>query len=98
MKPALLMALCLALPAHAGVEVSFIHPERYTDAGFGSSETQANCDEIARHLERLGQRYLGTGQDLKIDVLDVDLAGRPHIGVGDFRVMRSSGADWPRMK
>jgi hypothetical protein len=98
MRPALLLAMCLALPAQAAVEVNFVHPERYTDAGFGAVETQRTCTEIAQHLDRLGQRYLGAGQDLRIEVLDIDLAGRPHIGVGDFRVMRSSGADWPRMR
>ena len=42
---------------------------------------------------------MAEGQTLKIDVLDVDLAGEPHHGARahDVRVLRGR-ADWPRIQ
>jgi hypothetical protein len=41
---------------------------------------------------------LPAGQVLKVDVLDIDLAGEefPHVAVQDVRVLKGQ-ADWPRM-
>lgn len=64
----------------ANVTVSLIHPETYTDAawsgGYGARAEQPTLDEISRCLETLGARYLGPGQTLTIEVLNVDLAGQ----------------------
>jgi len=69
------------LPSLAGtVHVSFVHPETYTDAslsgGYGSGAEQWTLDEIGRHLEGLGARYLGPRQVLTVEVLNVDPAGK----------------------
>jgi hypothetical protein len=84
-------------PSSAGtVHVSFVHPETYTDAslsgGHGSGAERWTLDEIGRYLEGLGASYLGQQQTLKVEVLNVDLAGkfewwrRP--GAYDFRILR----------
>jgi hypothetical protein len=76
---------CLAVlvwtaPADAAVAVSFIHPEKYTDAtlygGYGASGQKPALDGIKNYLERLGERNLKPDQTLTVDVLDIDLAGR----------------------
>ena len=70
-----------AVPSLAGtVNVSFIHPENFTDAslqgGYGTTAEQGTLDDIGRFFESLGPRYLKSGQVLTLDVLNVDLAGR----------------------
>lgn len=86
------------LPAHAAgkVEVSYVQPEQFTDAGTGARERERTLRALTRHFEQLARR-LPDGQTLRVEVLDVDLAGfvRP-FGVHELRVLRG-GADWPHM-
>ena len=100
-KPALMLA-CLAATAAAvatPVEVSFVNPPGFSDAGSTPWEREANLRGLAEHLQALGTRYLSADQTLKVQVLDVDLAGamRPSARAGrDLRVV-NGGADWPRI-
>ena len=104
-KPALMLA-CLAATAAtaataaaAAVEVSFVNPPGFSDAGSTVWEREANLRALTEHLQSLGARYLSADQTLKVEVLDVDLAGsmRPSERAGrDLRVVRG-GADWPRI-
>ncbi|MHB8668656.1 MAG: DUF3016 domain-containing protein [Burkholderiales bacterium] len=96
-----LLCLCLwATSAGAAVTVSFVHPEDYTDIGTYRGEPNAAMKEIAAFLKQLGARYLPPGQLLKIQVLDVNLAGslryssRAPFGV---RILRGE-ADWPSVR
>ena len=97
-----LSAACLALAATAAgagtAQVSFINVPSFEDAGSTSWEEQANLQALATHLESLAQRMLPAGQQLKVEVLDVDLAGtvRPSVRGSSVRVLRG-GADWPRI-
>jgi len=100
---ALVLSLVAAGAAHAGtVTVSFTNSpsHRFADAGATPWEEQSNLQSLARHLESLGQRYLPAQQTLKIEVLDVDLAGEMRLGkrpsVRELRVAKGS-ADWPRI-
>ena len=67
-----------------------------------SRSTQERDDvlkELSRHFEKLGAS-LPPGQTLKIEVTDVDLAGRenPSLRAGqEIRVMNGR-VDWPRMR
>jgi hypothetical protein len=88
----------------AGLTVSFIHPEKYTDAAysrsFPSDKDRAEVTrDIERHLQQLASRSLPPDTALSIDVLDVDLAGHFEpwraASAADLRVMR--GVTWPRM-
>ena len=98
-----LTLLCLALAAGAAgagtVNVSFVNAPSFEDAGTTSWEEQANLKALAAHLQGLGQRLLPANQALKVEVLDVDLAGlvRPGRDGSSVRVLRG-GADWPRIK
>ncbi|HBZ07431.1 MAG TPA: DUF3016 domain-containing protein, partial [Massilia sp.] len=84
--------------ASAGVTVNYIEPDRFSDVSFASWERDETLKELTEHFAKLGAE-LPPGQDLRIDVKDIDLAGReyPTRGVRDLRVVRSNGADWPRI-
>ncbi|MDP3758980.1 MAG: DUF3016 domain-containing protein [Ramlibacter sp.] len=105
MRPSILSFVCACLAAVASaanagaVEVRFVNTRLYTDAGNTAWEEEANLQAIDRHLKARGQRWLPANHVLKVDVLDVDLAGavRPFHGGGiEIRVLRG-GADFPRI-
>lgn len=85
--------------AQAGtVEVSFDRPERFADIGPASDTTEV-LQIIDRHLQALGQAGLPSGQTLKVNITDIDLAGEIRPGAGRFADIRvlGRGADWPRI-
>lgn len=98
---ALVSATALVLLAHpvwaAGlVEVRFVQPERFSDAGRNPIERDRALASLSAHLRELG-RQLPDGQQLKVDVLDVDLAGEEVVRNGrDLRILRG-GADVPSL-
>jgi len=104
LKSALPAALGLALvllPAavEAGVEVEFVDPQGYSDIGdYGLAP--APLPQFERHLQQLGDGCLARDQDLRIRILDIDLAGRQEWwrgpGYADLRVMRD--ITWPRIE
>jgi hypothetical protein len=90
---------CAAASAGAAVTVTYIAPEKYADVPRDSAERDSMMKDLTDHFTWLGSA-LPPGQDLRIEVLDIDLAGREEPGaraVRDVRVMRG-GADWPRMR
>jgi hypothetical protein len=95
------LAALLALAAHsasAAATVNYVQPDRFTDLPFTPWERDNVLQQITEHFTKLSKE-LPPGQDLRIDVLDIDLAGReiPNAHQGrDIRVMRGA-ADWPRM-
>lgn len=61
-------------------EVVFFEPEKFTDvrdSASGDSEKARNAtlDDLRTHVIKQANRYLLPGQQLKITVIDVDLAG-----------------------
>lgn len=84
--------LATSLPAlAANLSVVFVQPEKFTDAGysrpFASERDRAEVQhDVEQHLRRLAERHLGSGDSLKIEVLDIDLAGH-------FEPFRFRGAD-----
>lgn len=88
----LVASVLAAAPSFAGVQVRFIAPERYTDAGsFGATSRDATIAEFRAYLRRLGERFLRSGQKLTIDILNIDLAGQYEPwrhGLSDVRIMR----------
>ncbi len=84
------------LNARAGVTVTFTEPDKYTDMPFGQHEKQSVMEAMQKHFVKLGAS-LPAGQDLKVEILDIDLAGRiePFArATGDLRILRGK-ADWP---
>jgi Protein of unknown function (DUF3016) len=90
----------VSIAAPAAVVVTFPEAGRYSDAGDPWTANR-NIAELKRHLERLGERHLSPSQSLKIEVLDIDLAGRmrffTHHGLAEIRVLNGR-ADWPSIR
>jgi hypothetical protein len=82
--------------ASAAVTVTYIEPEHYGEVPFASWEREEVLKDLSAHFDRLG-KDLPPGQDLKVEVLDLKLAGRLRRGSArEIRVLTGS-ADWPRM-
>ncbi|BAN50441.1 DUF3016 domain-containing protein [Metapseudomonas resinovorans] len=108
MRPTLLLvvlAVVIISPAAlaATTEVSFTHPEKFTDARLNRDRGRGADDfvlkDLKAHIEKLGGRYLQPGQTLKVDIRDIDLAGQYEpwrVNFQDVRVLR--GVTWPRIK
>jgi hypothetical protein len=96
-----LSAVMLAAAAHAAgtVSVSFVQPEHFTDVKDRYLSPDRHLEALKRHLELAAAPYVADGQTLKIEVLDVDLAGAvwPSARANDLRVLKG-GADWPRIQ
>lgn len=88
----------------AQVEVHFDHPEKFRDASLSSPGYERGADAevmkvLSEHLNKLGQRYLKPGEQLSIDIRDIDLAGRfePWHSQGyDVRYLRD--ITWPSIE
>ena len=97
---ALLALAAAAIGAHAAgtVQVQFVQPDKFADIRDQAFSRERNLEALKRHLEQAAAPYVSDGQTLKIEVLDVDLAGEPKPGAraGDVRVLRGK-ADWPRI-
>lgn len=96
------LAAFSAIPARADIEVLFADPARFTDAGLhrerGLRATEPTVEGLHEHLSQLGQRHLAPGQSLRIEIRDIDLAGRYEpwrAHTRDVRVLRD--ITWPRI-
>jgi Protein of unknown function (DUF3016) len=93
-------AASLAVSAQAAgtVQCNFVNPERFADVRDRSYSAEHNLKTLQDIVVSVAAPYVLDGQTLKVDVLDVDLAGevRPGARAWDVRVLRGS-ADWPRI-
>jgi hypothetical protein len=105
MKPVVILLLALSTvlngsPAVAAgtVQVSFVNPDRFADVRDRNFTSAQNLAALERVLIETAGSHVPDGSTLKIDVLDVDLAGevRPGSRPWDVRVLRGR-ADWPRI-
>ena len=82
--------------ASAAVTVSYIEPEHFGEMPLATWERDEILRDLTAHFDRLG-KTLPAGQDLKVEVLDMRLAGRLRRGgPREIRVIKN-GADWPTM-
>ncbi len=92
--------IIFASNAYATVSVNFTKPNTYADMPFSDSGKEDVYKVLRQHFAKLGAK-LPAGQDLKIDVRDINLAGSiepQRINTnGDFRILRG-GADFPMME
>ncbi len=98
---ALAAALLLAAGAACAgpATVTFANPDQFADMPRESSERAQVLADLTDHFGALAAK-LPAGQEMKVEVLDLDLAGRnwPGIwGARDLRVLEG-GADWPHIK
>jgi hypothetical protein len=94
----LIAALASAAATAGTVEVKFIEPDKFADARDGMHSREDVLHTLEERLKQLGAKNLPASQTLKVEVLDVDLAGDafPRVALRDTRVLRGR-ADWPRM-
>ena len=92
-------AVAVSSAAAGTVSVSFANAAGFADAGATPWDKGANQRALAGHLQVLGQRHLSTDQLLRVEMLDLDLAGTTrllrHAG-HDLRIVRGK-ADVPRI-
>jgi len=84
--------------ASAAAKVTYNHSEKFTDLPFSSWDREQTLEQFTDYFNVLA-KALPPGQDLDIEVLDIDLAGREYPGARsgrDIRVVKG-GADWPRI-
>jgi hypothetical protein len=89
--------------ASAEVKVNFVTPERYFDASlngnYGSRRYAAAVKALDAIFQDLAKRYLAPGDQLSIDVLDVDLAGEYNPWTPySYNVRLMTDSTWPRIK
>jgi hypothetical protein len=85
--------------ASAGVTVNYVESDKFSDLPFAPWERKEVLDDVAGFFAELG-KSLPAGQDLTVDITDIDLAGREYPnsrGARDLRVLKG-GADWPIME
>ncbi|GAB2869327.1 hypothetical protein GCM10027277_43160 [Pseudoduganella ginsengisoli] len=92
------VAALTAGAAHAGATVTYIEPDKFIDVPLSPIDRERVLKELTQHFEQLGKQ-LPAGQDVKIEVTEVDLAGRiEHTRrTGNEIRLLTGGADWPRM-
>ena len=96
---ALLVLAATTSAAWAQVSVSYVKPDEFIDMPHGQIDRERVLKDFTRYFATFDKK-LPAGQQLKIEVLDIDLAGRlwpRRSGGDDIRVM-NGGADWPHMK
>lgn len=96
----LAIAALAAVPSYATVDVAFVNPESFTDVANERWEMDSNLKALADHMRKSGDRYIASNETLRIEFLDVDLAGWSRWGGREpnkVRVARG-GADFPQMK
>jgi Protein of unknown function (DUF3016) len=88
--------------ARAEVDVTFTAPEKYVDAALhrerGAKAREVALRTIREELVALGQRYMAPNQTLKIEVLDVDLAGEIEWWHGPYDIRFLRDYTWPKIK
>ncbi|MCU6500586.1 DUF3016 domain-containing protein [Rugamonas sp. A1-17] len=88
----------LAGAAWAEVSVSYVKPDDFSDVPRNAIDRERVLKDFSDYFAALNAK-LPAGQNLKIEVLDIDMAGRMwprRHGGEDIRVL-NGGADWPRM-
>lgn len=93
-------AFLLPAAAQAATTVRFVAPQTYTDGNlaWSSVDQRLTFEGLERIIARLARKRLPAGDDLEVDVLGLDLAGKidPLMSrTGTLRVMRAD--TWPSM-
>jgi len=92
-----LALLAASAGAFAGATVTFVDIAKMSDVPRHIKDRESMEYIFREHINRLSEK-LPAGQVLKVDFLDIDLAGDefPRVAVRDIRVLKGT-ADWPRI-
>jgi len=69
------MVLLASSAAWAETQVKYDKPDEFTDLPFDQTKRETVLKDLTAHFEKLGQS-LPSGQNLQINITDIDLAGR----------------------
>ena len=97
-RPAVIAMLALtASAASAAVTVTYVNTEKMTDVPRFETDRKSMEINLREFFEELAPK-LPAGQDLKVEILDIDLAGDvfPRVPIRDVRVTKGS-YDFPRI-
>jgi hypothetical protein len=75
-----------AAQAAGSVQVSFVKPENFADVRDGATSREQNLKALEQVIASVARPYVADGQTLKIEVLDVDLAGEVRPGSAAYVV------------
>ena len=83
--------------ALAEATVSYVNPGKMTDVPRNGRDRESMQAALLEHFNALSAR-LPAGQQLKVDIVDIDLAGDvfPRVAIQHVRVMKGR-ADYPRI-
>lgn len=83
--------------ASAAATVTYVNTEKMTDVPRFETDRKSMEIDLREFFEELAKK-LPAGQDLKVEILDIDLAGDvfPRVPIRDVRVTRGS-YDFPRI-
>ncbi len=94
------LLLFAAGAASAGpATVTFANPEQFADMPRTASDREQVLTDLRDHFGALAAK-LPAGQEMQVEVLDLDMAGRSWPGMWGVRELRvlEGGADWPHIK
>ena len=97
-RPAVIAMLALAAStASATVTVTYVNTEKMTDVPRFETDRESMEINFREFFKELAKK-LPEGQDLKVEILDIDLAGDvfPRVPIRDVRVTKGS-YDFPRI-
>lgn len=98
LRSAVVALFCIATGmASAAVTVNYVNTDKMTDVPRFETERRSMEIDFREFFEELAKK-LPAGQDLKLDILDIDLAGDvfPRVPIRDVRVTKGS-YDFPRI-
>jgi hypothetical protein len=90
-------ALVASANASAGATVTYVNPGKMTDVPRFQTDREAMEEQLLEHFNKLAAK-LPAGQELKVEILDIDLAGDvfPRIALQNVRVFKGRG-DFPHI-
>jgi len=83
--------------ASAGVTVNYVNAEKFSDMPTSNWERQEVLHDLSAYFTKLG-RQLPAGQELTVEITDIDLFGRgyPSSTAREVRLAKTV-AEWPTM-
>lgn len=83
------LSLLASASASAGATVTYVNPDKMTDVPRDKADRQWMETTLLEHFNKLAAK-LPAGQDLKVEILDIDLAGQvfPRVPVQNVRIFK----------
>jgi hypothetical protein len=92
-----LLCLVASSSASAAATVTYVNPDKMTDVPRDKRDREKMEEDLLEHFNKLAAK-LPAGQELKVEIFDIDLAGDvfPRVAIQNVRVFRGRG-DFPHI-